>query len=88
MLSHERLWPVISVLTAYLCCQLRRWLALVCVWVFSGGDRMQYAVELIVTCQLLLMLHCGLHRQYQSFLLFGDVSAQFGCTPALYYAFD
>ena len=30
LLSHERLWPVISVLTAYLCCQLRRWLALVC----------------------------------------------------------
>ena len=29
-LSHERLWPVISVLTAYLCCQLRRWLAPYC----------------------------------------------------------
>ena len=43
LLSHERLWPVISVLTAYLCCQLRRWLALVCVWAFSGGDQMQYA---------------------------------------------
>ena len=56
LLSHERLWPVISVLTAYLCCQLRRWLALVCVWVFSGGDRMQYAVELIVTLPLLLLL--------------------------------
>ena len=57
LLSHERLWPVISVLTAYLCCQLRRWLALVCVWVFSGGDRMQYAVELIVTLPLLLLPH-------------------------------
>ena len=37
-LSHERLWPVISVLTAYLCCQLRRWLALIAVAIFSGGD--------------------------------------------------
>ena len=36
LLSHERLWPVISVLTAYLCCQLRRWLALVCVGLFRG----------------------------------------------------
>ena len=35
-LSHERLWPVISVLTAYLCCQLRRWLALIAVAIFSG----------------------------------------------------
>ena len=41
-LSHERLWPVISVLTAYLCCQLRRWLALIAVAIFSGGDTMQY----------------------------------------------
>ena len=56
VLSHERLWPVISVLTAYLCCQLRRWLALVCVWALSGGDRMQYAVELIVTLPLLPLL--------------------------------
>ena len=31
LLSRQRLWPVISVLTAYLCCQLRRWLALLIV---------------------------------------------------------
>ena len=55
-LSHERLWPVISVLTAYLCCQLRRWLALIAVAIFSGGDTMQYAVEMIVTVPLLILL--------------------------------
>ena len=55
-LSHERLWPVISVLTAYLCCQLRRWLALIAVAIFSGGDTMQYAVEIIVTVPLLILL--------------------------------
>lgn len=54
-LSHERLWPVISVLTAYLCCQLRRWLALIAVAIFSGGDTMQYAVEIIVTVPLLIL---------------------------------
>lgn len=49
ILSRQRLWPVISVLTAYLCCQLRRWLALVIVAVFSGGDRMQYIAEMALT---------------------------------------
>lgn len=88
LLSHKRLWPVISVLTAYLCCQLRRWLALVCVWAFSGGDRMQYAVELIVTLPLLLLLlrTAPAVRSVSRYSV--TVQCQFGCTPALYYAFD
>ena len=88
LLSHERLWPVTSVLTAYLCCQLRRWLALVCVWAFSGGDRMQYAVELIVTLPLLLLLlrTAPAVRSISRYSV--TVQCQFGCTPALYYAFD
>ena len=56
VLSRQRLWPVISVLTAYLCCQLRRWLALVIVAVFSGGDRMQYIAEMALTIPLLILL--------------------------------
>lgn len=88
VLSHERLWPVISVLTAYFCCQLRRWLALVCVWALSGGDRMQYAVELIVTLPLLLLLlrTAPAVRSISRYSV--TVQCQFGCTPALYYAFD
>ena len=88
LLSHERLWTVISVLTAYLCCQLRRWLALVCVWAFSGGDQMQYAVELIVTLPLLLLLlrTAPAVRSISRYSV--TVQCQFGCTPALYYAFD
>ena len=88
LLSHERLWPVISVLTAYLCCQLRRWLALVCVWAFSGGDRMQYTVELLVTLPLLFLLlrTAPVVRSISSYSI--AVQCQFGCTPALYYAFD
>ena len=27
VINKKRLWPIISVFTAYLCCQLRRWLA-------------------------------------------------------------
>ena len=45
---------MISVLTAYLCCQLRRWLALIAVAIFSGGDTMQYAVPHRRRCILLL----------------------------------
>ena len=88
LLSHERLWPVISVLTAYLCCQLRRWLALVCVWVFSGGDRMQDTVELLVTLPLLFLLlrTAPVVRSISRYSI--AVQCQFGCTPALYYAFD
>ena len=88
LLSHERLWPVISVLTAYLCCQLRRWLALVCVWAFSGGDRMQYAVELTVTLPLLFLLLrvAPAVRSVSRYSV--AVQCQFGCTPALYYGFD
>ena len=47
---------MISVLTAYLCCQLRRWLALIAVAIFSGGDTMQYAVEIIITVPMLILL--------------------------------
>lgn len=35
VLSRRKLWPFISVLTAYLCCQMRRWIALMAVAAFS-----------------------------------------------------
>jgi len=55
-LTRKLLWPTISVLTAYLCCQLRRWLALLTVALASGGPVLQDFVELIVTVPLLLLL--------------------------------
>ena len=55
-LTRRLLWPVISVLTAYLCCQLRRWVALLAVAVLSGGEVMQDTVELIITVPVLLLL--------------------------------
>ena len=45
VLSRQRLWPVISVLTAYLCCQLRRWLALVIVAVHRGDGPYRSAFD-------------------------------------------
>lgn len=89
ILNGKCLWPTISVLSAYLCCQLRRWLALLIVAIFSGGSVMQDVVELAVTIPILVFLlwfiapsvrfasHYPLPLQWQ-----------FGMVPALYYGFD
>ena len=53
ILTGKLLWPFVSILSAYLCCQLRRWLALLVVEMFSGGPMMQDAVEFIITLPLL-----------------------------------
>ena len=59
VLSKKCLWSMISTLTAYLCCQLRRWIALLVVGIVSGDEMMQNVVELIVTLPLLLVsLYC------------------------------
>lgn len=88
-LTGKLLWPLVCVLTAYLCCQLRRWLALFMVAAVSGGETMQAAVELIVTLPMLLLLLrfvspavCRLLNQSVK------TQCQFGVIPALYYLFD
>ena len=89
ILTHKLLWPVVSVLTAYLCCELRRWIALLAVAVFSKGSLMQDVVELIVTIPLLLLL---LRFAASAVRQLSDSSAtvqlKFGVIPALYYGFD
>ena len=79
---------MISVLTAYLCCQLRRWLALIAVAIFSGGDTMQYAVEIIVTVPLLILLLKAAPAIRSVSQYSRAVQCQFGIVPAVYYAFD
>lgn len=88
VLSRQRLWPVISVLTAYLCCQLRRWLALVIVAVLGGGDRMQYIAEMALTVPLLILLLRAAPAVRSVSRYSTAVQCQFGSIPALYYAFD
>ncbi|MFR0924602.1 MAG: hypothetical protein ACLSGI_08200 [Butyricicoccaceae bacterium] len=75
-------------LTAYLCCQLRRWLALIAVAIFSGGDTMQYAVEIIVTVPLLILLLKAAPAIRSVSQYSRAVQCQFGIVPAVYYAFD
>lgn len=57
-MTRKVLWPVISVLTAYLCCQLRRWIALFTVALISGDAMTQDIVELIVTVRGDLQFPC------------------------------
>ncbi len=88
-MTRSVLWPLISVLSAYLCCQLRRWLALLAVALFSGGDMLQDVVELILTVPILVLLLYTvtpairpLRKRPARFQLW------FGVIPALYYVFD
>lgn len=88
-LNKKRLWPVISVLTAYLCCQLRRWTALLAVAVFPGGSMLQNLVELAVTLPLLLALLRFIAPSVRMVSRYpASVQCQFGLVPALYYGFD
>lgn len=89
VMTRSVLWPVISVLSAYLCCQLRRWLALLTVALLSGGEVMQDVAELILTVPILLLL---LYAVAPAIRQLGKRPAKFqlwfGVIPALYYVFD
>lgn len=89
ILNRKKLWPIVSVLTAYLCCQLRRWLALLVTAIFSGGTVMQNVVELIITLPMLLLLLRFISPSVR--VISHDtisMQLQFGMVPALYYGFD
>ena len=89
ILTGKLLWPVISVLTAYLCCQLRRWIALLVVAVLSGGNGLQNLTELVVTLPLLLLLlHFAAPAVRQMSGYPPKLQLQFGVIPAVYYGFD
>lgn len=89
VLNREWLWPVISVLTAYLCCQLRRWIALLAIAIFPGGPMLQNIVELVVTLPLLLVLIRFIAPSVRSISHYPvSVQWQFGLVPGLYYGFD
>lgn len=89
VLSKEFLWPFISVLTAYLCCQIRRWLALILVSVFSGGALMQDTAELIITLPLLFILLKFVAPSVRSISHYTTGEKYlFGLVPLLYYCYD
>lgn len=89
ILTKKLLKPAVSILTAYLFCQLRRWVALLVVALLSGGQVMQNIVELAVTVPLLLFLmYFAVPAIRQLFSYPISIQCCFGAIPALYYGFD
>ena len=89
IMERKVLWPVISVLTAYLCCQLRRWLALLLAALVSGGAQMQTAAELALTLPLLLGLLYFVAPAVRTIAEYKPaMQVRFGLIPAVGYLFD
>ena len=88
-LSKKCFWSIISVFTAYLCCQIRRWIALLVIAIFSGDEAMQRITELVVTLPLLFLLVRFIAPSVCSVSHYTiSVQCQFGLIPVLYYGFD
>lgn len=88
-LTGRLLWPFFSILTAYLCCQLRRWIALLAVAILSGRQPIQDLFELLLTVPLLVFLlraASPLVRQLSDYP--AKTQCQFGAIPVVYYIFD
>lgn len=89
MFTKRRIWAMGVVLTAYLCCQVRRWIALAITAVLGGGAMMQEISEFIITIPLLLLLLSYISPAVRS-ISYGTtwVQSQFCLIPAVYYVFD
>ena len=89
VLSGKWLWPTISVLAAYLCCQLRRWVALLVIAMVPGIDWLQPAVEIVVTLPLLAVLLRYVAPAARSFARYPrSMQLLFGVVPLAGYLFD
>ena len=89
ILTRKWLWPTISILSAYLFCQIRRWLALLAAVVLPGEELTQKLAELVLTLPLLLiLLHFSAPAVRQLMSRPVRIQCQFGLIPALYYGFD
>ena len=90
VLSGDWLWPTISVFAAYLCCQLRRWAALLVVALMpTPADWLQPAIEMLVTLPLLAALLRYVAPSARSFAHYPrSMQLQFGVVPLAGYLSD
>lgn len=89
VMKRQTIWPIVSVLTAYLCCQIRRWIALLAMACFNGGSYLQSTVELIVTLPLLwVLLKFFAPAVREIGRLKPSMQFFFGVMPAISYVFD
>ena len=89
--TNEKIWSLTSVLAAYLCCELRRWLALLIVLISKQGanPNAQDFIELCITIPILLLLLKFVAPALRS-ISHGTpwILSQFGLLPMVYYFFD
>ena len=89
VLTGKWLWSAVSILSAYLFCQMRRWLALFVAAALPEMEMIQQLAELAFTVPLLLIFlrfAAPAVRQLMEYPV--KTQCQFGLIPALYYAFD
>lgn len=79
----------IALSAAYLCCQLRRWVALLVIAMVPGIDWLQPAVEMVVTLPLLAVLLRYVAPAARSFARYPrSMQLLFGVVPLAGYLFD
>ena len=89
LLTKQKFWAMESVLTAYLCCQVRRWIALLVTAILGGDNLMQEMIEIVITVPLLLFLLKYISPSIRSLSYSTSwVQWQFIMIPAIYYIFD
>lgn len=89
LLSGQKVWPLVAVLTAYLCCQVRRWAALAVALFFPQHPLVQPVAELLFTLPLLLLFIRFLAPSMRQLSRYpASVQCQFGIVPLVSYLFD
>ncbi len=89
LLSGQKVWPLVAVLTAYLCCQVRRWAALAVALFFPQHPLVQPVAELLFTLPLLLLFIRFLAPSMRQLSCYPtSVQCQFGIVPLVSYLFD
>ncbi len=78
-----------SVLTAYLCCQFRRWLALLFTFAFKNSDELLPIAQIIITVPFLLLLLKYVAASVREMIMrpAGEMWT-FAIVPIVYYLFD
>ena len=89
LFSGQKVWPLVAVLTAYLCCQVRRWTALAVALFFPQHPLVQPVAELLFTLPLLLLFVRFLAPSMRQLSRYpASVQCQFGIVPLVSYLFD
>ena len=89
LFSGQKVWPLVAVLTAYLCCQVRRWAALAVALFFPQHPLVQPVAELLFTLPLLLLFIRFLAPSMRQLSRYpASVQCQFGIVPLVSYLFD